>query len=223
MINLLNKKSQTFELKEKFSPTSEGKGEIRKAVIKNSNLPFLQLMFNGDPLKPLKCLITGRYGWDHGTEYGTGLPKVRFCIDFNHIRQQCNDSRTAGLSLDKYETPSSLFRGSYLSPAYKNREYGYDSRQRQRERDVFEFICIMPVSIEAHSFITQDSAKHDIVLTNFEKKTWAWCLQNEKNFEKTKEFFGLQFYNNVTYDFIIDHLSNIHYDGIRDRLKKLYG
>jgi hypothetical protein len=222
MFNFLNKNPKTFELKEKFSQTSEGSKEIRKAVIKNANLPFLQLMYNGNPEDPLRCLVTGLHGWDHGTEYGTGIDKTRFRLDFDHIRQECNENRTAGISLDKYVTPSSLFRDNYLNPAYRNRDYGYEWRQRQRELDVFEFTCIMPLCIEAHSFKTQDSAKNNIVLTDFNKKTWAWCLQNEKNFEKTKEFFGIKFYN-VTYDFMIDHLSNIHHDGIRDRLRKLHG
>lgn len=207
-----------FKLAEQFTPTARLSGEIRKARIKNANLPFLQYMYHGNAETPLHCLITKQHGWVHRNDYGTGVQKSRFRLDFNHIRQKCNNQRTAGTSVDKYESPSSLFRGSYFDPAYQNGDYAYQTRQKQRERDVFEFMCIMPICSEEHSFISQDSAKSDIVLTNFPKKTWAWCLQNTENFEKTKQFFGIHYYKEIDYKFIIDHLSDINHKDIRYRL-----
>lgn len=213
--------NEKFTLVEQFTPTSFSSGEIKKARIKNSNLPFLQFMYHGDPNTPLHCLITGKYGWVLGKDYGNQEPKKRFRIDFNHIRQKCNSSRTAGVSIDKCDTPSSLFRDCYLDPGYKNRDYAYKARQRKRELDALEFIAMMPVCSEEHSFISQDSSKHDIVLTNFDKSTWAWCLKNPENFIKTKEFLGIKHYN-VDYDFMIDHLSNIEHDNLIDRVRKIF-
>lgn len=208
-----------FKLLEQFTPTANSSSEIRKARIKNANLPFLQYMYHGDPETPLHCLITGQHGWVHRNDYGTGKQKSRFRLDFNHIRQKCNDLRTAGESLDKYTSPSSIFRASYLDPSYESRAYIIQERQKQRERDVFEFMCIMPICSEEHSFISQDSAKSDLVLTNFAKETWAWCLQSAENFEKTKKFLGIIHYKFIDYDFIIDHLSNIEHNDIRFRLR----
>jgi hypothetical protein len=208
-----------YNLKEQFTPTIASRGEIRKAKVKNANLPFLQFMYHGNAETPLHCLLTGQPGWVHSKDYGTGEPKTRFRLDFNHIRQRCNDKRTAGESVDKENyDPSSLFRGNYLDPCYNGRGYQDPYRQIKREEDVFEFMCIMPICNEEHSFISQDSAKSDLVLTNFPKHTWSWCLQNSNNFEDTKEFLGIEYYKDVSYDFMIDHLSNINYDNIRERL-----
>lgn len=213
--------NEKFPLVEQFTPSSNTSGEIKKARIKNSNLPFLQFMYYGNPCTPLQCLITGRYGWVLGKDYGDQKPKKRFRIDFNHIRQKCNESRTSGVSLDKCDTPSGLFRECYLDPNYKNRVYSTKKRQRKRELDVLEFISIMPVCSEEHSFISQDSSKHDLVLTNFDKSTWAWCLKNSKNFNETKDFLGIKHYD-VDYDFIIDHLSHINHDNLIPRVKRLF-
>lgn len=210
-----------YNLVEQFTPTKDSSGELSKARVKNANLPYLQFMYYGDPEQPMRCLITGESGFYHGKDYGTGLPKVRFRLDFNHIRQRCNDLRTAGESVDKCDTPSAMFRGKYLCPEHRNRDYKFAWRQRTRELDAFEFMTIMPILSEEHAYITQDSAKSDIVLTNFDKSTWAWCLQNADNFEATKRFLGIVHYN-VEYDFIIDHLSNIEYEDLYTRLRGMF-
>jgi hypothetical protein len=75
----------------------------------------------------------------------------------------------------------------------------------------------MPVCTEHHSYISQDSAKSDLTLKNFSKDTWIWALQSPDNFNKAKE--KLRF--NLDYDWFIDHMSNINYPNIRDRLVEL--
>ena len=210
--------NRKFNLVEYFTPTANKYAEIRKAKLKNSNLPYLQYMYHGDALTPLQCLITGVPGWVHGRDYGTGEAKTRFRLDFNHIRQLSNAYRYAGDSVDKSNrNPSSLFRDRYLNPDYFEGPYAYFWRQAEREMDIFEFMCIMPISGEEHSFISQDSAKSDITLRSFDKNTWGWFLRSDENFEATKKFLGIQIYD-VTRDFMIDHLSNIHYKDIRTRV-----
>ena len=209
-----------IELSEYFTPTLQTSGEISKARIKNSNLPFLQMMYNGNCIEPLRCLITGRLGWLDVPEFGTGANKKRFILDFNHVRQRQNGNCQAGVSVDKGHLgdPSGWWRTRYLDPSHRGPNYSYPRRQRERELDVFEFMTIMPITSEMHSFVTQDSAKNNLTLQDFNKKTWAWCLQNKTNFNKTKKFFNIEYFNNITYDWFIDHMSNIEYTGIRTRL-----
>jgi len=209
-----------FQLTEYFTPTLETSGEISKARIKNANLPFLQMMYNGDPLEPLRCLITGRLGWLDVPEFGTGVNKKRFILDFNHVRQRVTQSRQAGTSVDKgsFGDPSGWWRTRYLDPEHRGPNYRYWHRQRDRELDVFEFITIMPITSEMHSFVTQDSAKNNLTLQDFNKQSWAWCLQNEDNFNTIKEYFNIEHFAHVTYEWLIDHMSNIEYSSIRQRL-----
>lgn len=207
-------KNLEYQLTEQFMPTLNKWHEIRKARIKNSNLPYLQFMYLGNPTKPLRCLITGRYGWASRYDYGNGNIKKSFCLDFNHIRQKSVKKRHSGFSIDKSNnSPSTLFRGIYLTPKKK---LSYE-QEKKREQTAIEFMCMMPITTEQHSFITQDSAKNDILLTNFPSSTWAWCLQNSQNFSKTKEFLDIKIYD-IDYNFIIDHLSNIDYPSIKTRL-----
>lgn len=202
-----------------FIPTASLPGEVRKAKVKNLNLPFLQFMYHGDSQIPLHCLITKQAGWVERPDYGTGESKTRFRLDFNHIRQKCNETRVAGISVDKSGTsPSNIFRGRIFDPTYKTTAYNTAERQRQREMDFFEFVCIMPISSEEHSFISQDSAKSHITLKNFHPDTWAWCLQNQENFEKTKQFFGISIFDHIKYDFMIDHLTQIDHESIIRRI-----
>jgi hypothetical protein len=212
-----------FNLDNFFTPTVHKCKEINKARVKNANLPFLQYMYHGDPEKSLHCLITKNPGFVDIPDFGTGEQKQRFTLDFNHIRQRCTDARQAGNSVDKgHHDPSHIFRSRYLDPNYRGPNYKYNYRQRERELDVFEFMCIMPITSEIHSYITQDSAKSNITLKNFPKETWALCLQNEDYFETIKKGFNIQHFDYITYDWFIDHLSNIEYDSIRTRLMETY-
>jgi hypothetical protein len=209
-----------FNLTEYFVPTADKQGEIRKAKIKNANLPYLQLMYNGDPYEPLRCLITKRNGWFSLADFGTGQMKKRFILDFNHIRQRCTSACQAGTSIDKGPSgdPSGWIRSRYLDPSYRGPNYSYVYRQKERELDVFELMTIMPITSEYHSYVTQDSAKSDITLLSFEKSTWAWCLQNKQNFNETKQLLSIKHFDWVEYDWFIDHLSNIDHQSIRMRL-----
>jgi hypothetical protein len=211
-----------FKLTEQFFPTAKTSCEYRKARIKNENLSSLQLMYNGDPLKPLHCLITGHPGWLDGIDYGTGQRKSRFTLDFNHIRQECSNNRKgAGKSLDKSIGPSDLFRTNSIDPSYPwpKRECLPTQFDRiERERDVFEFATMMPICTAEHTYITQDSHKSDLTLLNFPRKTWPWCLQNHHNFNETKRFLDISYFDSVTHDWFIDHMCDITHPAIRDRL-----
>ena len=216
----MNKK---FNLENFFTPTVMKSKEVNKARVKNANLPFLQFMYSGHPLKSLYCLITKNPGFANIPDFGTGEDKQRFALDFNHIRQRKVETTQAGNSVDKRQyDPSAVFRMRYLDPDHRGPNYRYIYRQRERELDVFEFMCIMPISNEMHSYITQDSAKSNITLKSFPKETWAWCLQNEENFVKTKKVFNIEHFAFVTYEWFIDHLSNIDHKGIHTRLMETY-
>ena len=213
--------NEKYHLEDYFVPTADKVGEVSKARIKNANLPFLQMMYHGNPGKSLHCLITKNPGFNNIPNFGTGEQKKRFSLDFNHVRQRRHDSARAGDSVDKGHLgdPSGWWRSRYLDPDYRGPNYASASRQKEREQDVIEFMTIMPVTSEVHSYITQDSAKHDLTLQNFGRDTWAFCLQSKKYFEATKKLFNIEYYDWITYDWFIDHMSNIDYPGIRDRLK----
>jgi len=179
--------------------------EDRKAEIKNYNLPILQYMYMGNCDTPLECLITKTPGFIAVNDFVTGRQKTRFRLDFNHIRQRASENRHAGHSVDKgSRVPSGIFR-----------ETRFDNDLRY----LFEFMTIMPISTEYHSYISQDSAKGNITLTNFKKEYWPWVLQSKKNYN---DFCGDYNLNGVKYEEFIDHLSHIHYPSINDRLRYDY-
>lgn len=183
-----------------FTPTNEDLyNECRKARVKNYNLPLLQYLYHGDELQPLSCLLSGLPGWIDFPCLVNSKPKQRFNIDFNHIRQRKNPNRVAGNSVDKgAKAPSSIFREIYLSKS---------------PYDLAEFLCIMPISQEYHSYITQDSAIGDITLLNFPASSWPWFLKTQSNFDNIKQY-GLS----INYTSFIDHLSDISHDSIRMRM-----
>ena len=203
-----------FEITEYFTPTADNSSEWRKARIKNRNLPYLQFMYNGNHLEPLKCMITGQHGWINVPNFVTKHDKKRFRIDFNHVRQECTETRQAGRSKDKdYYAPSAIFRDKLFVPPLQNYKLG-TGVDYQRFLNIAEFLTIMPICTEYHSYISQDSAKHDITLKDFDKKTWIWALQSPDNFNKVTKLLKIV----LDYDWVIDHLSNIDHDPIRERL-----
>ena len=184
-----------------FTPTRfDRSSEIRKARIKNHNLSILQMMYNGDPLKPLRCVITKRKGFVDFPCLYTNVDKQRFDVDFNHIRQRQQGLCVAGDSIDKRNyDPSSIFRSVYLD---------------KNPQALIEFMTIMPVCQEYHRYITQDSALGHITLTNFQRNHWPWVLKNATNFNKFCKRYNLK----LDYQWFIDHLSNIDHPGIGERL-----
>jgi hypothetical protein len=181
-------------------------GEDRKARLKNHNLPILRYMWMGSRDKELACAFTGQSGFRTDVpDIITGLPKTRFTLEFNHIRQEAYVASHAGISKDKCIAPSSIFRGKYLDDDYVS-----------DKMNLIEFMCIMPINKEYHKYISQDSAKGDITLQNFPKDKWTWVLQNKKNF---KQFIQDMNLNGLEYNEFIDHLSDIDYPNIRNRLK----
>lgn len=186
-----------------FHPTCDKPKEVAKARIKNWNLPFLQWIYNGNELSPLRCLITGDVGFKQIHCFVNQTPKLRFNIDFNHIRQRQSETRAGGISVDK----------GILSPSEIFRRYPFDKYSHY----LTEFMCIMPVSQETHNYISQDSQIGNITLLNFEKNTWPWFLQDISNFNQVCTKFGL----NYKYDKFLDHLSDINHKGIHLRRTEL--
>lgn len=182
--------------------------ENRKAQIKNFNLPFLQYMYMGDKTTPLACLLTGRPAFVMVKDFVTGKDKMRFSVDFNHIRQKSTVSRHSGNSIDKSNyAPSEIFRMTFL----------HESRNMYFSTPLVEFMTIMPVCTEYHSYISQDSAKGDITLRSFSGRTWPWVLKSKKNFNKFLKDMNVNI-NGLTYDLFIDHLSDINHPPIQQRV-----
>lgn len=182
-------------------PTSSK--ENRKADIKNHNLPILQYIYHGDHETQLHCLLTKEPAFVDVANWATGESKRRFRLDFNHIRQQCNDLRYSGKSLDKMEQdPSAIFREKRLD-------------QAGHQKYLLEFLTIMPITTEQHSYITQDSSKHDITLACFPKDTWPWALQSEPNWQSVCRKYNI---HGINYQQWIDHLNTIHHPPLHERL-----
>jgi hypothetical protein len=153
-------------------------------------------MYNGNPVKPLQCVITGEPAFIEFKDIVTKKNKLRFRLDFNHIRQKSNDLRTAGASLDKSDKP----------PSGYFRDIRLDRGDMPARLALLEFMTIMPISAEVHHYISQDSQKGDITLENFDKKFWPWVLKSEKNYNK---FCGDYNLDGIGYENFIEHLSNI--------------
>ena len=178
--------------------------EDRKAQIKNHNLPILQHMYMGDNTAPLKCLITQTPGFIKVNDFVTGNSKLRFRLDFNHIRQRASIKSHAGHSVDKGpRVPSGIFRETKFNDGFNEKRY------------LFEFMTIIPVCTEYHSYISQDSAKGDITLQNFKKEYWPWVLQTKKNYNIFCNTYDI---GGIEYEQFVDHLSHIEYPSIGSRL-----
>jgi len=184
-----------------FKPTNKSSREIGRAKRKNDNLPILQMMYNGDETIPLSCLLTGSPGWVEIPCLVTEGYKTRFCIDFNHIRQHCKRTGWAGDSVDKSTTPSELLRSKNLSEDLPS---------------LFEFMTMMPVSRQYHKYISQDSAIGNITLANYPLKHWPWILREQDNYKHFIKKYNIK--TEITYDWLIDHLSTITHPSIHDRL-----
>lgn len=193
----------SIKLERYFTPTDLSKSKERgKARYKNSNLPVLQYMYNGDETKPLVCLISGAAGWVDFDCLHTNKPKQRFNIDFNHIRQYQDGGRRSGYSKDKGDrSPSEIFR---------------DTDLRYSNYALTEFMTIMPISQEYHSYVSQDSARDHLTLANFNTKWWPWFLQSKANYDTftSKFFYGMVCQD---YDWFVDHLSDINHKPIQLR------
>lgn len=162
-----------------FQPTCDRAGEIRKAYYKNLNLPILQHIYMGDPNTALTCLLTGEPGWASVRDLATGEIKRRFRLDFNHIRQRngfllgLTRVKSPGASVDKVRDPSMTVRARDLS-LFRNR------------LDLMEMICCIPLTLEQHKYVTQDSSLNHISLANFPASSWPWVLQSRDNFEQVQ-------------------------------------
>ena len=181
--------------------------ENRKASIKNHNLPILQYLYMGSRDAPLACLITKTPAFIETKDFGNiDSTKVRFRLDFNHIRQKPTDKCHSGVSLDKCtRAPSAIFRETRFDDDYvQNSEY------------LIEFMTIMPICSEMHSYISQDSAKNAITLKSFDHNEWPWVLQSEENFNQFCKDLNLP---GLNYKQFIEHLSDIDQPPLQQRLK----
>ena len=181
--------------------------EDRKAAIKNHNLPILQYMYMGSKEIPLSCLINKTPAFIVTSDFcNPGVMKTRFRIDFNHIRQKCPFNGQAGVSLDKStKAPSGIFR-----------ETRFDSSDLEHAKDVIEFMTIIPVCTEIHTYITQDSAKNNITLKNFDQDHWPWVLKSADNFNQFCKDLNIK---GLDYSQFIDHLSSIEKSPLQERLE----
>jgi hypothetical protein len=168
-----------------FTSTKPGdSGEDKKAEIKNFNLPWIQFMYNGEPWLPLYCKRTNQPGWEYVPNVATKELVQRFCIDFNHIRQVnrkllgLTKITTPGTSADKRGSPSALFRGMKIS-----------NDRQESCLAVAEFMSCMPIRIETHTYITQDSYKSHILFKHFNWEQIPWVLQSKDNFDYFMQFF----------------------------------
>lgn len=179
--------------------------EDRKADIKNHNLPILQHLYMGNRETPLECLVSKTPGFINVPDFATKKSKVRFRLDFNHIRQRTTDHVHPGNSIDKNtRVPSGIFR-----------ETRFDDNVSKSKIALFEFMCIIPVCTEYHSYISQDSSKNDITLKSYSVDQWPWAIRSNSNYRefcKTYKIVG------IPYEQFIDHLSNIDYPSIHQRL-----
>lgn len=188
-----------------FISTKDTTGENRKAIIKNYNLPILQEIYMGDSSKPLACCISGAAAFESWPCLVKGCDKIRFTIDFNHVRQCQTGNAAGGTSLDKSKyPPSGIFREKRLD-------------QSGSLLDLIEFLTIMPVNALVHEYITQDSQLDHITLTNFDPKWWPWHLKSKANWDFLAAKYNFTF---ISYDQIIDHLSCIDHPPIRNRISK---
>lgn len=193
--------AESADLSYWFSPTIFVPPEMGKAYYKNANLPILQFIYNGDPQEPLKCMISGTPGFEWTINYGHLTErKLRFNIEFNHVRQRKTDSRSGGISVDKSESPCQIFRRTVLT---RNLLF------------IAEFLTIMPVSPLYHSHITQDSQISDIILDSFPKENWIWALRTPENWKQVCERFEIE----LDYQWFIDHMNDINAEPIFKRLK----
>lgn len=184
-----------------FVSTKPGTREDSKAKYKNLNLPFLQEIYHGDPATPLSCLISQQPAFMLWDCLITGNQKNRFTTDFNHIRQRATPNKSSGISVDKGRYgPSEIFRQTSI----KDSMY-----------DLIEFLTIMPTNSLIHSFISQDSQIGNITLQSYNQKYWPWHLQSQTNWDKLAKKYKFNF---IQYSDFIDHLSNIDYPNVRDRI-----
>jgi hypothetical protein len=199
--------TQLFELPKDFlmmfeSTKPGAASEDRKARIKNHNLPILQHLYMGDPDEPLRCAVTGTPAFVAWPCVVRGRSMQRFRIDFNHIRQRALQNKQSGVSVDKgrYD-PSHLFRS-------------YELDNKWNKSQLIEFMTIMPVCTEYHSYISQSSSYGDILLNNFDPKTWPWHLRSKKNFDRFVKQYDLA---HLDYKTLVDHLNDIDQPKISSR------
>ena len=171
-------------MKTYFEPTADTSSERRKAYYKNLNLAVLQHWYIGDHNTELTCLLTREPGWLTVNDISSGEAKLRFRLDFNHIRQQnrfllgLTRTKSPGQSVDKNRDPSAIFRSKDLA---KHSNYLH----------LLEFMCCMPITVEQHKYVTQDSSLAHIALTNFPPDTHPWGLKSQANFDSfQKHYWG---------------------------------
>ena len=185
-----------------FTATKQTSQEQRKALFKNHNLPILAQLWSGPRAQELTCQITGSSAFSSARCRVTGREKLHFDIDFNHRRQEHNPVKRTGVSKDKTWAPSDLFRSFALD---------------QNPVLLIEFVTMMPVNPLAHKHISTDSRWGDLTLQNYKKSEWTWCLRSQRNWQSTQRRFPCL--ANITYQWIIDHLSCIEHPPITERVR----
>ena len=198
-VTVNNRKTPKKERMTRFVATKDTCGERAKAAYKNSNSKLLARMYYGDEDEELHCLITGEPGWKVWPCIVEGEDKLRFQIEFDHIRQRKNLEKTAvGISVDKIggkKSPSAMFR------------------QPLSIIDLIEFACMIPIDASYHKHITQTSYNYDILLHHY--SVWPWHLRSEEDFKAMWDQYNIK---NFTHAALVEHLNDIDAKPIRERI-----
>lgn len=189
-----------------FEATKNSAGEERKAWYKNHNLPTLIRLWSGPRAQTLQCAVTGQPAFTRARCRVTGRDKWHFDCDFNHIRSEHNSYSRCGVSKDKTQAPSDLFRTYDLERCPKM---------------LIEFVTMMPVTPTAHKHITTDGKYGHITLKNYRRSEWPWCLRTERNWLSTQRRFPCL--AQISYAWIRDHLERIDHPPITARVREVKG
>ena len=184
----------------KFQPSNSSSREVNRARNKNCNSNVLQYIYHGDSDIELHCVMTGTSKFAEVWSPTRKKTVQHFLIDFDHIRQK-KSAKTTGNSVDKTVSPSEIFRSKDL----------FHDRLA-----LLEMMCCWPISVEYHGYKSTDSKYGDIVLNDYPKEKWTWCLQNEKNFNAVCQKYGL---GNLSYKRFIDTLNDVDAPRIVDQYR----
>ena len=186
-----------------FISTKDTASERNKAKFKNLNLPILQEMYMGSTDTSLKCMLSNTPAFISFKCLVKGIVQDRFRIDFNHIKQKQSGNCASGKSIDKGKyDPSGLFRNRHLSSV-------------KARLDLIEFLTMMPVCTEQHSYISQSSQSGDITLLSYEHENWPWHLRSKENFDMFCNNYNIGF---LDYTWFLEHMCDINVPSIRERI-----
>ena len=176
-----------------FISSNDTYQEIRRARLKNENLPTLGYMYMGPKMSnKLECLLSGVSAFitDPYTD------KLSWNLEFDHIRQLYN------VSVDKSKEFGDYFNGCRLM---------------DNPRKLFEFVACQPLSAHTHKCkgMVAEQKENGFTLKDAKKRTWI--LQSEENYTHFCIKFQMDW---PPYDEVIKWLSDIDYPPIGELYEK---